>query len=479
MSAQPAGDRRRADLCFHLANAWQLNGETQRAIDGYRQALQLDPGHVRCHVALGALMLRQDRLREALECFERALELSPGHPDIARGHADLKELVEARGGQWRSNQKDDGTHLQDNPEGRIDLRRQLTFNCHRSGWNLAVEALRPLHHSRGVLFDGFLEDNFAWQHWQEGVRPPRELKRLGAYATSELLITSEERGITPYREPWVGILHNPQGMPAWFMFEHSPQTIFAKDIWKRSVELCLGLFSFSEYHAAWLREQTGRPVSVLAFPTEIPERQFRFDEFLANPCKQVVQIGWWLRRLNAIYQLPLARGNPLGYRKVRLVPYVFFGSDRCLDRLMARERQACGLRIDDRYAENTVDVRHLPDDQYDELLSRNIAFLHLYDASANNAVAECIARATPVLVNPLPAVVESLGPGYPFYFETLEEAAQKALDLDLVERSHRYLKTCEARQKLGAGCFLKSFAESGVYRSLGRPGERSGREVDA
>ena len=477
MNGHSAGNRSPAAINFHLANAWQLNGEIERAIAGYRRALGLDPDYVLGHVALGNLLLKEGRTREALECYERALTLSPGDPEIARAHGFLKSLLEKEAGAPKSTWTDEAVDLEDNPEGKINLRRQLTFLSHRSGWNLVVDALRSLHNSRGVLFDGFIENNFAWQHWQEGVRPPHTLKRLRAYATADQCTTSEERGITPYLEPWVGILHNPQGMPTWFNYQDSPQTIFAKDIWQKSVEHCLGLFSFSEYHAAWVREQTGRPVSVLTFPTEIPEWQFGFDRFMANPSKQVVQIGWWLRRLNAIYQLPLARGNPFNYRKTRLVPNVFYGCDEYMDRLMAREREVYRLHIEDAYAANTGELWHLPNDEYDELLSQNIVFLYLYDASANNAVVECIARATPVLVNPIPAVVESLGPDYPFYFQTLEEAAEKALNAALIERTHVYLKACDARQKLEAGYFLKSFAESEVYRSIGRAEPRSALET--
>ena len=44
--------------------------------------------------------------------------------------------------------------------------------------------------------------------------------------------------------------------------------------------------------------------------------------------------------------------------------------------------------------------------------------LSLVDASANNAVIDCIARATPLLVNPHPAVIEYFGADYPTYNES-------------------------------------------------------------
>ena len=59
-------------------------------------------------------------------------------------------------------------------------------------------------------------------------------------------------------------------------------------------------------------------------------------------------------------------------------------------------------------------------EEYDDLLSKNIIFIDLYDASANTVVVECIARKTPLLVTRLDAVIEYLGKDYPLYFDNLE-----------------------------------------------------------
>ena len=79
---------------------------------------------------------------------------------------------------------------------------------------------------------------------------------------------------------------------------------------------------------------------------------------------------------------------------------------------------------------------------------------------------ECIARATPILVNPIPAVKEYLGKDYPLYFDSLEEAAEKIKDLKLVQQAHEHLLNCETRKKLPAEYFLKSMKESDVYKLL-------------
>ena len=106
-----------------------------------------------------------------------------------------------------------------------------------------------------------------------------------------------------------------------------------------------------------------------------------------------------------------------------------------------------------------------PNEIYDQLLSENLVFLHLHTASASNAVIECIVRHTPVLVNPVPSLVEYLGESYPFYFRTLEEAAAKAEDSNQVRQAHEYLAALP-KESLTGEYFCLSLAESDFYRNL-------------
>ena len=86
-----------------------------------------------------------------------------------------------------------------------------------------------------------------------------------------------------------------------------------------------------------------------------------------------------------------------------------------------------------------IDIRHwVSSKDYDDLFARNLVFLDLLDASANNVVVEAIVRHTPVVVNRLPAVVEYLGPDYPLYFD-LPEQVEELLDLGAIRAAHEYL----------------------------------------
>ena len=111
-------------------------------------------------------------------------------------------------------------------------------------------------------------------------------------------------------------------------------------------------------------------------------------------------------------------------------------------------------------------VKYLSNEDYDSFLSKNIVFIYLYDASANNTVVECIARNTPLLINPLKPVKEYLGEDYPFYYNSLEEAASKACNFDLIHKTHQFLLNHPIKKKLTGEYFLESFANSQIYQVL-------------
>lgn len=436
----------------HLRRMRAAGGSTEKALhrppwDLYRgnpeQVVPLEtlaPTLVELRLGLG--WLARGRMHEAARHFQRCLDLEPGHP---RAQRELTHIQE----------RQSDAELICQPGAKLCLLGQKRFASHRSGWGYALDALRPLHNRQGHLFDGFLENNFAWRYPHEGIRPPEVLRELQRNGLLERQASSEELGLVPYRRSWVGVLHNPPAMPAGFHDHATPQAILSRRIWQESLEHCRGLFTLSEYLATWLREQTGVPVNALTLPTETPERVFDPQRFLNNPHPKIVQVGWWLRRLTSIYRLPVRHH----YQKVWLVTLPFLEARSHFLNLMERE----GGRPD---CPNTVEIEQLSNQDYDRLLSENLAFIHLFDASANCALVECMARATPILINPHPAVVEYLGEDYPLYFDSLEEAAQKAMDFKLVVRAHDYLKELPRRQQLSGPCFQRQLQQGSVYQSL-------------
>ena len=63
--------------------------------------------------------------------------------------------------------------------------------------------------------------------------------------------------------------------------------------------ICTGFLS--NYYKRFLKRYLPQiPINVLYHPTEIPDLKFNFDKFFKNKNKSVVNIGWWLRKLNSI-----------------------------------------------------------------------------------------------------------------------------------------------------------------------------------
>jgi hypothetical protein len=319
---------------------------------------------------------------------------------------------------------------------KFDLKDQVKcfYGNHRSGWSFAVSNLCDLHDSNSIYLDTFIERTYVWGQKSSSVNQP----------------------YIPDKE-WVGIIHVPPFIPSWFDQGNSNEEIFALSTWQKSFRMCRGIFTLSEYHKIFIEKMLDVPVDVLFHPMEIPDKKWSFDLFLKNSQKKIVQIGWWLRNLHAIFELPISN-----YRKVFLKPK----KSTWFDTLMENERK---IRIRLGKFRNVMyeSVEHidfLPNNHYDELLSKNIVFVYLYDASANNAVVECLARNTPLLINKIPPVVEYLGLDYPFYYSSYEEAIEKANSFDLVYSTHAYLKSLTLKNKLTPEYFRNSILNSHLLK---------------
>jgi hypothetical protein len=451
----------RADLdpgraAFLLGCAWLDRGQGRIAVAQLERALSLRPQDGAVHRHLAYALVLEGEFLAAHTHLSAALQANPEDGLLRREVSLLGQLAGL---------PPEPIDLPDHPGGRLRFQRCEQRTHHRSGWRYAMESLHPLHHRQGVLFEGFLEDPFAWEHPRAGIRSHAELLFALRSHGYEGRLSSEERRVVPFREPWVGFLHNPHAMPEWLHPQDSPQAIFAKRIWQESMEYCLGLFALSETLGDWLRKVTRKPVSVLLHPTVIPDTVFDFDRFLANPNRHIVQIGWWLRRLTAIDRLPIPEDNPMGYTKVRLIPDFFPGAPAYLETLRSQECQHEGPP-EPTAAANTRVRMHLADEEYDQLLAQNIAFVDLYDASANNAVIECLARGTPLLVNRLPAVEEYLATDYPLYYEDHADAAAKAMDIGRLRAAHEHMLASPIRRRLDGDSFRSSVETSEVYQRL-------------
>ena len=296
----------------------------------------------------------------------------------------------------------------------LDLSDCKGIEGHRSGWGFVMDSLRPLHSKRhGIYVDGFIEKSHSWNYYD-----------------------NKREGIIPYSKPWIGFIHNPQNPPIWFDTYNSPQKILSRDCTLKSLESCKAIFCLSEYHKVWvedhIRNKLGYdiPVFTVKHPTEVPHKKWCYHKFVSKKRNNriVAQIGFWLRKMTSIVFLQTE------YRRIWLsgqkyAKEMFEIEKRMLDHPSQVYNNWDGFEIWD----------HIENKEYDDLLSSCIVFVDLYDSSANNAIVECIARNTPIIVNRLPATEEYLGANYPLYFETLEEASEMLLNEHLILQAHKYL----------------------------------------
>jgi len=306
----------------------------------------------------------------------------------------------------------------------FDPELQWSTTSHRSGWRYVLGGLEQLHHRHGTLLDGFLENTFLWK------------ERAGMV-------------VEPYARPWIGFLHNPFELPD-SVEPYSNAALFATDAWRASLPYCKGIFCLSEAHRRKVAPLLDPiPVETLIHPTETPTVAFSMKAFRDNPRKKLLQIGSWLRKKGSLGKLKTP-----GLEKVRIHPGVP-GPGGSFD--VGGNGQVVGQKV--------TTVGHLSDSDYDRWLTENLVFLDLYNASACNVVIECIVRNTPILVNRLPALEEYLGPDYPFFYDSLEEAEAKVNDEALIDRTHRYLVALD-KSPFTLETFLSSFCESSIYRKL-------------
>ncbi len=338
--------------------------------------------------------------------------------------------------------------------------------CHRSGWQYVLDHLMDFHSSdHPLILDNYLDRTFHWAH--------------DVY---------EYTGIIPFPRAWCGFIHHTLNE------EFSPFNVvnmFSKPTFQKSLNNCKGLFTLSRDLADKLKPLLKNagfpdiPVTSFVHPTESGKVDFSVEQFLANDKRKVVMIGAWLRDNFAIYRMmphegvqgdadrvPLTKAilrgrNMSNYFKPTELALSMTGADQEDDRVPFRydfsgpgvaaftnNKFALGLMrgIDEAW-KSVEEISTLHNDDYDLLLSENIVFLKLVDASAVNTIIECIVRKTPVLVNRLPAVVEMLGEGYPFYYEGLTEAGAKVNHIPTIKKTVAYLQQLDTT-RYSMSCFV-------------------------
>lgn len=306
-----------------------------------------------------------------------------------------------------------------------ELRRN--YGLHRSGWAYAVNSLSSLHSDSGPELVSFIEKKFIFGS-EKG-------DRMNSFQN--------------VLKPWVGFLHVPVNVPVWFNRHFSPVELFQNEQFQESLRYCKGIYTLSAPLSDWVSNNYDGPVNTLLHPTEMVEHIFDRKKFLAVDKVKVVQLGFWLRKLHAIHQLNL---DSRKFEKI-----VVGTSQPYQQSIVHLERQIFDFDFDD---SNVVYKGFMDNVEYDNLLSESIVFVDFYDTSANNAIIEAMARATPIICPPNRAIIDYLGEDYPLYFNSYQEVEDMLADKELIVLAHDYLVNSGVREKLTASHFRNELSNT-------------------
>lgn len=352
---------------------------------------------------------------------------------------------------------------------------------HRAGWQYVIgnmEDRLATFHPMAIRCDLYLDRTFHWNY---------DLNcRIG---------------ILPYVKPWMGFIHHTSDTE---YTRFNVVEMFKKPAFIESLKKCRALIVLSIYLRNQVAKQlkecgfSGIPIVVLHHPTEfIPDnRCFNLCEFEKLSKRRIVQVGAWYRNIGAIFDLHMGL-NMLNYERFALkgpqmdgyykkkteqstswqVMKISRDGRNCEEnahfsiRAQVSRDDAERIRLDGGtlpmdvvlYKQRHVEILdQLSADDYDELFRLCIIFINLIDGSAVNTIIEAIVRNTPILVNPLDAVVEYLGKDYPFYYSSYDEAAKKANNMELVRKTHQYLKSMD-KTFLRIEHFIESFKNAPIF----------------
>ncbi|HEY9296765.1 MAG TPA: tetratricopeptide repeat protein, partial [Phormidium sp.] len=87
MIQQEESNTKSVEARFKLAYVWHRKGDLERAFIGYQEVLRFHPEYMPAYLQLGNLMLRQERIDEALDYYDKALSIDAEAADLSYYYA--------------------------------------------------------------------------------------------------------------------------------------------------------------------------------------------------------------------------------------------------------------------------------------------------------------------------------------------------------------------------------------------------------
>ena len=359
------------------------------------------------------------------------------------------------------------------------------YGIHRYGWKFVIKNFLETCHTENCFTDKFYFHNpgFEWvsyalendlydydtsvKHFMANktTNKDKKSKNMKNIIFDDWLEKSYNWNIkNDYNNQFISFIHDPPGIQLEtdifniFKGKLNNSVLNGERFLKEKNKLKI-LITLSDYHNRYLQinqlvnETT--IIKTLYHPLEITNPKYRFNiqEFIFSPEKTTYTAGWWLRKYNNFMKLTGPKVIIVKSNESKLVSKYIFNSLRKELVSNSDVKDTREIKENDELTQNelsilknkyNIDIQYnLDNDEYDKIFNNNILFLDLHDAIANNFILEAIMNNTPILVNYVTSVVEYLGKDYPFYYTNYMDAQYKMDNLELVLKTHLYLKNMD------------------------------------
>ena len=365
---------------------------------------------------------------------------------------------------------------------------------HRSGWRYVYENIKHLSSENSdTLLDLYVDETFHWNNDKY-----------------------KAQNIIPYRKKWFGFVHHTFDQT---FSDYNNINLLNNVDFIESLKTCKGILVLSKYlKKQFDTELKARnlkvPVYNLVHPTESVNNNFSMEKFICNNDKKLLSVGTWLRDLYSFYKLkvntdiPLKKTTLTGLNGNTYLPHDNF-KDILKTSILNNKQLLKNDTNDDMYCSNqgycsnhycshhcshhcshqghcsndnrilnnwynallqdinnnidSVDIIKFTNNQeFDDLLSKNIVYIKLVDASAVNTLIECVVRMTPIIVNKHPAIVEILGQDYPLFIDDHIINDLIEIDINTIRIAHHYLKDLD-KTNLNIKLFIKKLTGTIIF----------------
>ena len=240
-------------------------------------------------------------------------------------------------------------------------------------------------------------------------------------------------------KPWIGIIHWTPNLPN-YLSNYDIEIMFNNKNFIESLKYCKGLITLSDNLMKYVKNKIqflNLNIKLLSIKHPIDNNVINFNlhKFYTNPDKKLIQIGQQLRKLTSIYVI-----KNISYKKIW-----FTGNKSMIESTNMLKKYIDNNNIKNINYDDVLMYYTKTIEEYDEFLEKNIVFIDLIDAAANNVVIECIIRNTPIIVNKIPGVVDYLGENYPLYFNNLDDIPE-LLNYENIINAYIYLNKIDKNE---------------------------------